>query len=85
MVLADKSSDDIRNGRRSRCGSPNGQISDDSSAADDSDHGELVHSKDLSSSLSLFSLLSILEVIRNIYFDNIYLPICPPPLFFFIF
>ncbi|CAI9729721.1 REST corepressor 1,REST corepressor 2,REST corepressor 3,REST corepressor [Octopus vulgaris] len=38
MVLADKSSDDIRNGRRSRCGSPNGQISDDSSAADDSDH-----------------------------------------------
>ncbi|CAE1272200.1 REST corepressor 1,REST corepressor 2,REST corepressor 3,REST corepressor [Acanthosepion pharaonis] len=38
MVLADKTSDDIRNGRRSRCGSPNGQISDDSSAADDSDH-----------------------------------------------
>lgn len=42
MVLADKTSDDIRNGRRSRCGSPNGQISDDSSAADDSDHGELI-------------------------------------------
>ena len=30
-----------RNGRRSRGPSPNGHLSDDSSASDDSDHGEI--------------------------------------------
>jgi len=40
MVMADRNMVDIRNGRRSRCATPN-DFSDDSSAADDSDHGKL--------------------------------------------
>ncbi|XP_023224361.1 REST corepressor 1-like isoform X1 [Centruroides vittatus] len=40
MVLAERSAaEDIRNGRRSRASSPNGHLSDDSSATDDSEHG----------------------------------------------
>jgi len=38
MVLADKNSEDIRNGRRSRGPSPNGHLSDEGSATEDSDH-----------------------------------------------
>ena len=37
--MADKNTVEGRSGRRSRGPSPNGQISDDSSATEDSDHG----------------------------------------------
>ena len=39
MVIGDRNGEEGRNGRRSRGSSPNGHLSDDSSASDDSDHG----------------------------------------------
>ena len=39
MVAGDRNMEE-RNGRRSRGPSPNGHLSDDSSASDDSDHGK---------------------------------------------
>lgn len=43
MVVGDRTMEDSRNGRRSRGPSPNGHLSDDSSATDDSDHGSYIH------------------------------------------
>lgn len=42
MVVGERNMEETRNGRRSRGPSPNGHLSDDSSAtSDDSEHGEL--------------------------------------------
>lgn len=70
MVMAEKNLVDIRNGRRSRCSSPN--ESDDSS--DDSDHGEL-------SSLSCwhcytFRMLGEINDLKRIQFKIISLITC---------
>jgi len=42
MVVGERFIDEGRAGRRSRGASPNGHLSDDSSATDDSDHGKQI-------------------------------------------